>query len=327
MKWSVMIKNSLVAFSTLLCMLAATSSLQAQSQEVNESRSVNISTTKDGKVQLKVTIKKGNDETNFEKTYDSHEEMYNDPDLEKYGIDLGFGSGGFGSSTRPQFYFHQGPGGKFWDDDAFGFEMEEMRKRMEEMMGNFKGPGFFFDDDNFMDMDSLVQKFQFKNDNGRFFFNGEEIMDIDSLEEAMRDQFGQMSFDFDFGGWTHDFNQNDQQKDVRVITRAKVYVRSAREEDKEVVGTDEMESLELNDISFYPNPSDGRFDLELKSSSEEAIQLIIVDEEGNEVYNKLSKPEQGFLTERIDLSGEGRGIYIMKVMQNGKALTKRIIIE
>lgn len=327
-------KRSIMSYAKILSLvllcLSAPTYLSAQSEEIRESKSVNISTTDEGKVKLKVVMKKGEDETTFEKTYDSHEEMHADPDLEKYGIDLGMGFGGSGFSFNgqsPQFFLHNGPGGGFWDDEDFDFQ--ELRERMKEMMKGFGSGGFSFDDDSFMDIDSLMSKFHFRHDNGRFFLNGEEIMDIDSLREAMKDQFGNMHFDFDFDGWDNgSFNSwQDEDGDVRVITRAKVYIRNAREEDKELVGTEDAELLQLNDISFYPNPSDGRFDLAIDAINNDPIQLVIVDDQGSEVYNYTASPKKGLFVRKIDLSKEGKGLYVLKVEQNGKVLTKRILVE
>lgn len=319
----------------LLLMVNVSAPLLAQDENIRESQSVSISHTEDGKVKLKVIQKKGNDETTFEKTYDSYEDMQNDPDLEKYGIgknSLGFGFGG----SRPQFFLHNGPGQGFWDDDDFDMSpFMDMQERMREMMKGFgSGFAFGFDDDQMMDLDSLIHKFDFRTDNGRFFFNGEEIMDIDSLRDAMKDQFQNFQFDFDmdgwddpskFGSWT--YHNDEDRDDVKVITRAKVMIRSAREEDKKAVGTENMESLELRDISFYPNPSDGRFDVELDSKSDAPVHVIIVDSDGNEVYNRVGTPENGQYDFKVDLTGEGKGIFIMKLVQNDKALTKRLVIE
>ena len=326
--------------SILTLMLALTLSIGlcevavAQSQDLRQSQSVSISTTNDGRIKLKVTQRKGDDETIFEKTYDSHEEMQNDEELEKYGIDkrsLGFGSRG----ANPQFFFHNGPAQSFWDDDAFDMSpFREMEERMREMMKNFGGSSFSFslDDDAFMDMDSLMQRFDFRNDNGTYYFNGEKITDMDSLRDAMKDRFQNFYFDFDdkrgkngFNSWS-DYEQ-ESDDDVKVISRAQVRVLSAQEKDKVLVNTNEMGSLELRDISFYPNPSDGRFDLELQTKSNDPLQVIIVDEEGDEVYNKLATPEDLRYNFRIDLTNEGKGIYVLKLIQNNKALTKRIVIE
>ena len=88
-----------------------------------------------------------------------------------------------------------------------------------------------------------------------------------------------------------------------------------------------MEALELRDISFYPNPSDGRFDVELKTKADSPIQVIIVDDNGNEVFNRVGRPQAGEYKFNVDLTHEGKGIYVMKLIQNDKALTKRVVIE
>lgn len=306
---------------------------QAQNEEVRESQSVSISTSQDGKVTLKVIQKKGNDETTFEKTYDSYEELQSDTDLEKYGINsksFQFGSNG----GRPQFFMHNGPGNGFWDNEDFGFSrFHDMEERMKQMIEEFSNGSFAFDfgNNNFMDLDSMMQWFSFKNNNGQFSFNGRKIENLDSLKEALGKQFGNFTFDFDNWGeengssnaWA--FRNNEE--DVKVITRVKAMVRTASEEDKKTIGTDTMDSMELKDISFYPNPSDGRFDVELESVADSPVQVIIVDEKGNEVFNKVGKPLKGQYKFNVDLTGEGKGIYIMKLVQNDKALTKRVVIE
>ena len=173
-----------------------------------------------------------------------------------------------------------------------------------------------------MDIDSLINQFQFRNDKGKFFFNDEQIMDIDSLEEALKDKFDHFNFDFDF----KDRNDEDVH-DVKVIRRARVYIQTAREEDKKLVGSEASENLQLNDISFYPNPSDGHFQLKIDVINDDPIQLMIVDDQGNEVHNKTTSPQNGIFSMSIDLAKEGKGLYVLKVEQSGKALTKRIIVE
>lgn len=305
----------------------------AQNQDIRQGQSVSISTTEDGKVKLKVVKRDGDDETTFEKTYDSHEEMQNDPDLEKYGINLknsfSFSQGTNGS---PRIFLHNGPGNGSWNGQNFTIDIDSMRSSIQGMMKGFGSNAFTFgfDDDNFMDMDSLVQRFNFKNDNGHFFFNDEEFADTDSLRDVWKDQFGNMKFDFGIDDSPSALGfrfGNDEDDSIKIVSRIKVFVRSAKAEDKEVAGTEEMEKLELNDINFYPNPSDGRFDVELETGSDAPIQIAIIDPNGNEVYNRTGKPTDGKYDFRVDLSHEEKGIYIMKVVQNNKALTKRVIIE
>ncbi len=322
----------MVAFIAIITLLATSFVGHAQTQERSQSQSVSINTTEDGKIKLKVVMKEGNDTKTFEKTYDSYDEINGDPDLEKNGIDLsgwnfGGGNSGFGSSLRP---FRSGP-------SMFDFDMDNMRKYMESMMrGGFGTNNFFFnfdtDDPFFMNMDSLQNKLNFHFKNGKMFQNGDEIMDMDSIRDALKNRFGSMNFDFDFdndsgnsSGWG--FGSDNDDEGFHIISRARVFIRAAKDKDKEVVGADKMEPLEIKDISFYPNPSDGRFDLEIETTSRGPLQVKIVSPTGKVIYSKTdSSGESGFSFD-IDISDEKEGLYILQVIQNNKTLTKRVIIE
>lgn len=343
-------KRSINILFTFMLALLVTSGMnvQAQSESVNESKSVSISTGEDGKVTLKVTTKQGNDSKTFEKTYDSYEEMTEDPELEEYGIsadDLGFGGKGFrfGSpnsnvriSKSPNFSI-------FFDDDeddddpktwshSFNYNFDSLSNQIDKFRSSTPFFFHFGPGGKSMDMDSLMSNFGF---NGKgFFFGADDFMDMDSLREQMMDKFKDMDFDFDFDGdeedgrWTHSFQfGNDDDDNPRIISRVKVFVRTARDSDKEKVGSDEMEDLTINDISFYPNPSDGRFELELDTGNELPVYIKIVGPQGDVVYEKNGVSADGFYDYSIDISNQREGIYILQVVQNGRALTKRIIIE
>lgn len=307
-----------------------------QSKTSSQSKSVSITSTEDGKVKLRVEMKVGDDTKTFEKTYDSYDEINGDPDLEKNGIDLsdwnfGGGSTGFGSSGA----FRLGHGAS----SMFDFDIDDMRKYMESMMrGGFGANNFFFNFDNdepfFMDMDSLRNQLNFHFKNGKMFQNGDEVMDVDSLREALKNRFGNMNFDFsfdddnegeNFSAWGFGADKDDD--GFHVISRARVFVRAAKDKDKEVVGADKMEPLEIKDISFYPNPSDGRFNLEIETTSRGPLQVKIVSPTGNVVYNKTDSSGESSYNFNIDISDEKEGLYILQVIQNNKTLTKRVIIE
>ena len=330
-------KRSKVKFSHLFTFLlsvmmsVAATNLSVAQDDIRESQSVSISNTADGKVKLKVIKKVGNDETTFEKTYDSYDDIANDPDLEKHGIELnGFG---FGGNSQPKFFFHNGPGMGFWDEDEFDGRMEEFQNRMKQFMDKDWGRNSFsfgFDDDDFMDMDSLMQRFDFRNDNGNFFFNGKPIEDLDSLRESLKGKFGNFMFDFDdedSNSWAFRFDDDQDSEDVRVISRKKLAIRPATAADKVLAGVGKASPLVLKDISFYPNPSDGRFDMSLESESNDEVKITVLDSDGNEVINKSANPENGLCEFQIDLTKEEKGNYVLKVIQGKKALSKRLVLE
>lgn len=276
--------------------------IMAQNASMATSQSVSISTTEEGQLKLKVVKKEGNNETTFEKTYASHEDMMNDPELEKYGINpYGFGFGQ--SRSTPQFFFQNGPAHGFWNDD-----MKELRKKMQDMMRNF-GSGslaFDWDDGDQVNLDSIFKQLSSKA----------YAFDIDSLNNAL--QRGFQSFNFSF---------NDDRDEVKVIRRAKAVVEAASENDKKLVGTHNMKEMELMDLNFYPNPSDGQFDLNMKTKTDRPVQFNVVDSEGNEVFNRVGIPEDGVYRLTIDLSKKEKGNYILKMIQGKEALTKRIAIK
>lgn len=303
----------------------------AQTESVNKGKSISITSTDDGKVKLKVVTKEGNDSKTFEKTYESYSDIENDPDLEKYGIELdGLGVGqrglNFGNHSFPS-----------WTDDAadsfmFGLNTDSMREKIEKLMGKgFGGNNFFFnfgaDEPFIMGIDSLTRNFNFNFGNGRMFFNDEEYFDIDSLRKTMKERFGNLPFDFDFDSGTGFRSFGNDDENIKIISRARVIIRSANDKDKQIAGTDKLDDLEIKDISFYPNPSDGRFNLEIETRNEGPLQVRIVSPMGKVVYDKTEKSGLKNYNFGIDISDQEKGIYILKVIQNNKALTKRVVVD
>lgn len=331
----------------------------AQEKSTNESKSISFTTLDDGKVKIKVVTKSGEDQSIFEKTYDSHEAMQDDPELKEYGIessDLNFGKGSlsFGNQSGNVFIMRGNSSGSFDDDHnnafTFDFDIDSLKSSIQQQFGSngnvfrfgFDGDeafkmlhdslnfSFDFGDHDFkFDIDSLRTNFRFGEEGDAFWLNGEEFEDFDQLRQSLKEQFKDMDFDFDFGRWDskgHDFD-NDNEDSFRVISRAKVFIRSAKDSDKEKIGTDEMEDLEIKDISFYPNPSDGRFTVDINTGNENLVQIKIIDPDGAIVYEKSGRITSGEYSFKVDLSERRKGIYLLQVIQNNSALTKRIIIE
>ncbi len=77
-------------------------------------------------------------------------------------------------------------------------------------------------------------------------------------------------------------------------------------------------------VNFYPNPSNGTFQLFANDLNlAENCTLEIMDMQGNRVYqsritNSISN---------IDLSGSARGIYLMKISNSNGIINRRIVIQ
>ena len=85
-------------------------------------------------------------------------------------------------------------------------------------------------------------------------------------------------------------------------------------------------NFELDDFSFYPNPNDGTFNLKFNSNSGRDIAVSVYDISGKRIYNKNYDARPAF-DEQITLSTIASGIYIMKVDDGEKSISKKLIIE
>ncbi|MBN1415992.1 MAG: cadherin domain-containing protein [Bacteroidales bacterium] len=96
-------------------------------------------------------------------------------------------------------------------------------------------------------------------------------------------------------------------------------------------GFDNVENVmpEEKDISVYPNPSSGVFEVMIKSDNISALCPVqILDLSGRLLYTCYANSDgQGVLRSNIDLSGAPSAIYFVQATVNCQILTERIIIR
>ena len=85
--------------------------------------------------------------------------------------------------------------------------------------------------------------------------------------------------------------------------------------------------LEVEQLKFSPNPNDGNFELNFKLEEQQPVHVKIVDLQGKEVYNEMVNNFDGKYANKIDISENGKGIYILQILQGKKASTNKIVIK
>ena len=100
------------------------------------------------------------------------------------------------------------------------------------------------------------------------------------------------------------------------------------EEINEVPGLllQEGRDLSLEEVDYYPNPSQGKFNLKFKGKKR-PIQIKILDLRGQEIFVENINDFSGMYDNQINLSGNEPGLYVLQVIQNNKSWTKKIVIE
>jgi len=90
---------------------------------------------------------------------------------------------------------------------------------------------------------------------------------------------------------------------------------------------DKYSSLELDNLSFFPNPSSGTFELEFTLPEIGDTDVRILDMNGQELYSRSLSQFSGSFKELIDISEREKGVYILEVLQNKKMMHKKIVVQ
>lgn len=82
-------------------------------------------------------------------------------------------------------------------------------------------------------------------------------------------------------------------------------------------------------VDMYPNPSSGRVMLVYATPATGKVGISVKDIVGREVYSELKEAYQGRNAYNLDLSGIGKGIYLLKVINpvSGKQSTRKLLME
>jgi subtilisin-like proprotein convertase family protein len=86
------------------------------------------------------------------------------------------------------------------------------------------------------------------------------------------------------------------------------------------------ESFGLENFSIYPNPNNGNFTVNFTSQSSNAIEIMVHDIRGREVYRK-SFNNSSLFNQTIQLANVETGIYLVTVKDGERKEVKKIIIE
>ncbi len=77
--------------------------------------------------------------------------------------------------------------------------------------------------------------------------------------------------------------------------------------------------METSEITLYPNPNNGQFQLDLATESANVA-----------IYNTLGKlvlSKEVLDNEVINLEGAGKGIYMMVITSGNKVSSKKVIVN
>ncbi len=85
--------------------------------------------------------------------------------------------------------------------------------------------------------------------------------------------------------------------------------------------------LNVESLAFSPNPNEGVFNLSFNLPEGNDVIIRMFDSAGKEVYTETVKNFYGAYRNKIDISAEPKGTYILQIEQSGKAFSKKVVVQ
>jgi len=94
-----------------------------------------------------------------------------------------------------------------------------------------------------------------------------------------------------------------------------------------VIDFNKMSKLKVNDLSIFPNPNEGLFELNFSLEKDQPVTIRIVSVNGKEVYNETIADFGGQYKGKIDLTNKTVGVYVLQILQGSNMLSRKIVID
>jgi hypothetical protein len=78
-------------------------------------------------------------------------------------------------------------------------------------------------------------------------------------------------------------------------------------------------------VEVYPNPTGGLFWISAESLDAEDLRIEVLDGRGRVVHSWHGGTLRGMLRHEVDLSGEAKGVYQVRILDGSRSASKRIM--
>lgn len=123
------------------------------------------------------------------------------------------------------------------------------------------------------------------------------------------------------------FQEEGETMDISIVIADITEEELARINENAEIALRAENDLELDAISFFPNPTLGEINLAFTAPSTEAQQLEIrlYDQAGNSVYRESQSGFTGRYEGVIDISSEAAGTYYLQIVCGDKSYSRKVI--
>jgi membrane-associated protease RseP (regulator of RpoE activity) len=111
------------------------------------------------------------------------------------------------------------------------------------------------------------------------------------------------------------------------FVRITIEIEDVSDEEASQLKINNTNDLSIDELTFSPNPGDGHFQLSFTLPEEGKTTIRVFDMQGNEIYKEKLNRFSGNYNGTLDISEQAKGVYFLNVEQNGKSISKKMIIQ
>lgn len=118
------------------------------------------------------------------------------------------------------------------------------------------------------------------------------------------------------------------EKRMTKVIMLKMDITDASAEDVKRLGAGSVDNkVEMDNMKLYPNPNDGKFNLNFNLKNKADAEVTVYDLQGKQVYNEKLPNFTGEYNKPIDISSNAKGIYFVKIQQGKHTQVKKISLD
>jgi hypothetical protein len=120
------------------------------------------------------------------------------------------------------------------------------------------------------------------------------------------------------------------EKKMTKIVMIKMDITDASADDKKRLSNqigNADNKLEMDNMKMYPNPNDGKFNLNFNLKNKADAEVTVYDTQGKQVYSEKLPNFSGDYNKAIDISSNTKGVYFVKIQQGKHSQVKKIILD
>lgn len=125
-------------------------------------------------------------------------------------------------------------------------------------------------------------------------------------------------------------DSKDGKKMTKIVILKKCRISDPSAEDTKTIGKSAGVSdnkLAVDKMDFYPNPSNGKFNLKFNLKEKGDTEINVMNMEGKKIYSEKLKAFSGNYDKEIDISSNPKGIYFVKIDQGEHSQLKKLVLE